>query len=216
MKVVLRRMINLKGKIGETWPFFSPNFSSHILSDKATGQKGPSERVDIETDLDDMPKALIFSDSFMIAMKPYFAETFHRIVIVPHKGLTFDTDLIEKEKPDIVIYELVERLVRNEIHDDRTVLNRIAQPVLDEIVGSAGTQMKNIRFGDGFVLLGARLLDSKKGKTVQLVWKSLKRQTLSYSNAIHLIDKEGKTLSYFDYLQNNGRDSCQSGGYMAR
>ena len=158
-----------------------------------------------------MPKALIFSDSFMIAMKPYFAETFHRLVIVPHKGLTFDPALIEKEKPDIVIYELVERLIRNEIQDDRTVLNRISQPVLDEIVGSAGTRMKNIRFGDGFVLLGARVLDSKKGKTVQLVWKSLKKQSLSYSNAIHLVNKEGKTLSYFDYLQNNGQTVVNPG-----
>ncbi len=104
-----------------------------------------------------------------------------------------------------MIYELVERLVRNEIQDDRTVLNRISQPVLDEIVGSAGTRMKNIRFGDGFVLLGARLLDTKNGKTVQLVWKSLKKQPLSYSVAIHLMNKEGKTLYCFDYLQNNGQ-----------
>ena len=207
----LTQMINLKGKIGETWPFFSPKFSSHILSDKETGEKGTSERVDIETDLDDMPKALIFADSFMIAMRPYFAETFHRVVIVPHKGLTFDPALIEKEKPDIVIYEVVERLLRNEIHDDRTVLNKISQPVLDEIVGSAGTQMKNIRFGDGFVLLGARLLDSKNGKTVQLVWKSLKKQPLSYSVAIHLINKQGNTLHYFDYLQNNGQTVVNPG-----
>ncbi len=94
----LTQMINLKGKIGETWPFFGPKFSSHILGNKAPGQKGMSERIDIDTDLKDMPKALIFADSFMIAMTPYFGETFHRLVIVPHKGLTFDPALIEKEK----------------------------------------------------------------------------------------------------------------------
>ncbi len=120
----LTQMINLKGEIPESWLFLKRKFDSHILPNKTAGQKKVSGGVVVDTDLHNMPKAVLFSDSFMMAMKKYFSETFHRLVIVPHKGLTFDSDLIEKEKPDIVIYELVERSVRKKIPDDRRLLNR--------------------------------------------------------------------------------------------
>ena len=46
---------------------------------------------------------------------------------------------------------------------------------------------------------------------MQLVWKSLKKQSLSYINAIHLVNKEGKILSGFDYPQNRGETVVNSG-----
>ena len=54
-------------------------------------------------------KILIFRDSFSIALKKYLNETFGESVYIwKHK---FDKELIEKEKPDIVLYQLGERVV---------------------------------------------------------------------------------------------------------
>lgn len=54
-----------------------------------------------------LPKALVFRDSFSAALIPFLAESFQSVVLV----WTFDwlPDLIEQEKPDVVIIECVER-----------------------------------------------------------------------------------------------------------
>ena len=52
-------------------------------------------------------KILIFRDSFSIALQKYINETFGETVLI--WNFDFDKDLIEKEQPDIVLYEVVER-----------------------------------------------------------------------------------------------------------
>ncbi|MBF0488275.1 MAG: hypothetical protein HQK98_08965 [Nitrospirae bacterium] len=54
-----------------------------------------------------LPKAIVFRDSFFMHPLSFFAEHFRRSVYVWTRE--FDTDIIEKEKPDIVITEIVER-----------------------------------------------------------------------------------------------------------
>ncbi len=54
-----------------------------------------------------LPKAVMFRDSFASALLPYVAESFSRIVSVSSRQMLFD--LVESEKPDIVITEMVER-----------------------------------------------------------------------------------------------------------
>ena len=53
---------------------------------------------------------VVFGDSFFLTLKPYFSRNFNRFVYVPekinHKSLS---NFIEKNKPDIVIDEIVER-----------------------------------------------------------------------------------------------------------
>ena len=53
---------------------------------------------------------VVFGDSFFVALKPYFSRNFHRFVYIPerinHSTLSY---FIEKNKPDIVIDEIVER-----------------------------------------------------------------------------------------------------------
>lgn len=53
--------------------------------------------------------AIIFGDSFHIAMLPYLAESFRRLIFVHRSDL--DYKLIEQEKPDVVIVESVERFL---------------------------------------------------------------------------------------------------------
>ncbi|WP_420266273.1 alginate O-acetyltransferase AlgX-related protein [Candidatus Magnetominusculus dajiuhuensis] len=54
-----------------------------------------------------LPKIVVFRDSFFMHPLSFFAEHFRRSVYVWTRE--FDTDIIEKEKPDIVITEIVER-----------------------------------------------------------------------------------------------------------
>ncbi len=54
-----------------------------------------------------LPRAVVYRDSMAIPLIPMLAENFSRIVFVSSRG--FDTELIEREKPDIVIEEMVER-----------------------------------------------------------------------------------------------------------
>ena len=54
--------------------------------------------------------AVIFRDSFFVALEPYIARQFHRSTYIYEK-VNFDTliKFVEREKPDIVIEEVVER-----------------------------------------------------------------------------------------------------------
>jgi hypothetical protein len=60
-----------------------------------------------ETDDPSLPKAVIFRDSFSSAAWPFLAERFRRSVFLwEHR---FKPDIVLAEKPDVVIYEVVER-----------------------------------------------------------------------------------------------------------
>jgi len=52
-------------------------------------------------------KVLIFRDSFSTAMEKYLAESFGETIFI--MSSIIDKDLIQKEKPDIVIHEIIER-----------------------------------------------------------------------------------------------------------
>lgn len=53
--------------------------------------------------------AIMFGDSFHIAMLPYLAESFRRLIFVHRSDL--DYELVVQEKPDVVIVESVERFL---------------------------------------------------------------------------------------------------------
>jgi alginate O-acetyltransferase complex protein AlgJ len=54
-----------------------------------------------------LPKAIVYHDSMAIYLMPLVSENFSRVLFV--SGQRLDAALIEREKPDIVIEELVER-----------------------------------------------------------------------------------------------------------
>lgn len=58
----------------------------------------------------DLPRAVVFRDSFFSALQPYFAEHFSYAIYA--WTATFDWDLIDEVKPDIVIIALTERALR--------------------------------------------------------------------------------------------------------
>jgi hypothetical protein len=66
-------------------------------------------RVVVEQDDPHLPQALVLRDSFGEALIPFLAENFRRTVYVWQDAPTFDCDLVAKERPDVVIQEMVER-----------------------------------------------------------------------------------------------------------
>ncbi|HVU01532.1 MAG TPA: hypothetical protein VHE30_07260 [Polyangiaceae bacterium] len=63
------------------------------------------------SEIDDprLPRALVFHDSFMGALRPYLAENFRRSVFLSTHD--FPLDVIEREHPDVVVEELLERFL---------------------------------------------------------------------------------------------------------
>ena len=57
----------------------------------------------------ELPRAVVLRDSMFNPLIPIFAENFSRVLFVSSRQL--DTSLIEREKPDVVIEELVERML---------------------------------------------------------------------------------------------------------
>jgi hypothetical protein len=66
-----------------------------------------------------LPRAVLLHDSFALGFHHLLAEHFHRMVSVWHDD--FQPDLVEREQPDVVIHELVERklgsIVPNDVED---------------------------------------------------------------------------------------------------
>lgn len=62
------------------------------------------------TQIDDpaLPTAVVFRDSYATAMAPFLIESFRRAVFVSCPNAVF-YDLVEQEKPDVVIFERAER-----------------------------------------------------------------------------------------------------------
>ncbi len=54
-------------------------------------------------------KLLIFHDSFIVYLRPYLIHDFEQIVYVYHEDAYIRYAAIEKEKPDVVIFEIAER-----------------------------------------------------------------------------------------------------------
>jgi hypothetical protein len=56
----------------------------------------------------DLPRLVMFHDSFGGALQPFFAEHFSKAVFVS-KGMGFEEALLEQERPQVVLQELTER-----------------------------------------------------------------------------------------------------------
>jgi hypothetical protein len=60
-----------------------------------------------ENNYSDLPKAIIYRDSFFTAIQPYLAQNFRELIDI--WSYQIDMDLIREEKPDIVIFLITER-----------------------------------------------------------------------------------------------------------
>jgi hypothetical protein len=106
----------------EDWTFLRPRAPRRA---RKTGEAVPLNEVTrlggyypCVTEQDDpaLPRAVILHDSFGVRLAPFLAECFRRAVFVPES--MFDKDLIERERPDVVIFQLVERKLENFVAPD--------------------------------------------------------------------------------------------------
>jgi len=76
-------------------------------------QKGPKERWSCYTLNENASgKAIVFHDSFACSWYPYLGQDFREVVYIWHYD--WDRLLIEQEKPDVVIDEILERFFNTE------------------------------------------------------------------------------------------------------
>lgn len=73
----------------------------------------------VEKDDDRLPTAVVFHDSFTAERLYYFlSDDFRRIVFLWNEtvdaAMTFDTALVERERPDVVIHEMAERVLMSD------------------------------------------------------------------------------------------------------
>ncbi len=66
-----------------------------------------------------LPKTIMIHDSFGRGLKKFMAATFSEIIFLRDWGFNFFPDLIEREKPEIVIYELAERFLYRPVPENR-------------------------------------------------------------------------------------------------
>ena len=118
----LADMLSLGDVIGEWRITLTPKFAtrakdgSRPYPDPVNLDVYPGrEMVVKETNDQRLPKVLVFRDSFSWPLIPLVSESFQSTVFVwTHE---FIPELIEREKPDIVVFECVERYI-NELSRD--------------------------------------------------------------------------------------------------
>src|SRR5262249_47492351 len=71
----------------------------------------------MERDDPTLPRAVIFRDSYTGHLVPMLSEHFRRVVYV--WDYSFDRAMVERERPDVVIQELVERILKDPPPVDR-------------------------------------------------------------------------------------------------
>ena len=113
----LASMAGLQSELTEGEKVLTPKFKSFtsFISDAGEIVPRPAMRVDIlrsENPNAPIPKLVMFRDSFSSALLPYISEHFRSAVFL-WRG--FDTSIVEKEKPDVVIEEMVERYLMNDL-----------------------------------------------------------------------------------------------------
>ncbi len=109
----LARMIGLQNYFQEKNIVFVPKVPVNIIRDNYAY---PTLYYNIKNVIPEtsLPKLLVFHDSFFTAIEPFLSRHFSSSIYI---WADLDTKIIEKEKPDIVIWEVAERYI-NKLLDD--------------------------------------------------------------------------------------------------
>ncbi len=113
----LENMMGLHGLITETvprsLPKLMPSWRNCEIKPNGLSEVTPKEFAPYATEIDDrsLPRAICMRDSFMAYMEPYLSAHFRRIAYYWQQE--FPSTMIEREKPDVVIEEMVERNLVN-------------------------------------------------------------------------------------------------------
>jgi hypothetical protein len=76
---------------------------------------------------------------------------------------------------------------------------------VESLISDNKRELRDIRFGEAFLLMGLSTEDTGDGLKLNIVWKSLKEQPLRYINFVHLVDSAGMILAQADYIQDGAK-----------
>ncbi|MFI5174100.1 MAG: hypothetical protein ACHQKY_04530 [Terriglobia bacterium] len=93
----------------------------------------------------------------------------------------------------------IDRLIRAIVLG--TSVDIIDRATAETIIRSTDAPLRNIKFGDQFLLLGVVLHHDQEGLTIELAWEALKDENLDYVNFIHLLSSAGRVVGQADYPQ---------------
>jgi hypothetical protein len=96
-------MLTMKNELAEESHEMQPVFNRKA----ETTNSGDGYLITSTTGDSNMPKAVIFRDSFYNGLQPYLAEHFQQAILV--RSFKVDMPLIDQEKTDLVIMEIAER-----------------------------------------------------------------------------------------------------------
>lgn len=92
----------------------------------------------------DLPKVFCLRDSFMQSMQSFVSENCRRISY--HWRFDFPIDEIKKEKPDVVIQEITERILASSLPDNQPEVERCANIQLpDDMSGANLTKLADVK-----------------------------------------------------------------------
>lgn len=105
----LAGMMGLKRVLSEDDLRLTPKGGRHyvVIEPKSNIVEAGERRIVTAIPGSTLPRAVVFRDSFMSAMAPYFSEHFSRVVYLWRND--FAANEIELEKPDVVLQEIVSR-----------------------------------------------------------------------------------------------------------
>jgi alginate O-acetyltransferase complex protein AlgJ len=114
-------------KIGEEIKDQEPTQCFHLA------WQNPITPVTVYTDLVERPRVLVIRDSYAGWLSFYLNETFHEVHYVPHFGCTFDPKTVLEMQPDLVIYQLLDRVL---LQFDPKVSRTFEREILGDLDGS--------------------------------------------------------------------------------
>ncbi len=108
----LAGMMGLTRVLGEEDLRFAPKATRQYVVVEPKGNIVEAGEAKIVTEIpgSTLPRAVVFRDSFTSAMAPYFSEHFSRVVYLWRNDFAFEE--VEKERPDVVLQEIVGRHVQ--------------------------------------------------------------------------------------------------------
>ena len=109
----LAGMMGLKRVLRETDLALVPRRPRRARVVEPPGAAPTAEEGTLVTEIDDrsLPRAVIFRDSFVSRLAPFLSEHFSRAVYLWQND--FDADVVRRERPDVVIQEIVGRHLYN-------------------------------------------------------------------------------------------------------
>jgi alginate O-acetyltransferase complex protein AlgJ len=94
----------------ETFPVLSQKRPSRVTATEVVASVNNQPVTKVTTDIESGPSVMVYGDSFAEpGLQTYFNQSFRSTMFVATNHSPFPGDLIKKHRPDLVIFELVER-----------------------------------------------------------------------------------------------------------